>query len=126
MLKIRAVHPYRSIDVLLEEGHLIRSRSDRDSPVVAKIDAVQKSGVLLAKLSLCSGSASRKRVASPNFIESPRVTLVASDKIFGANAEPAGHPDINGVVLSQRLLCHNGWRGFQKHNRHDKRKNLGW
>ena len=71
---------------------------------MAEIDPIQESGVLAAELGLRLSPACREGVASPDLIKPARVALVASDKILGTDFEPAGHPDINGVVLIQRAF----------------------
>jgi len=91
---------------------LIWSWAIGESPVVAKIDAIEECWVLLAEFGLGPALAFGKGVASPDFIKPTWVALVASDKVFGADPKPTGHPDINSVILIEWAPSHSrGW-GF--------------
>lgn len=84
--------------------------------MMAEIDAVKQGRVFLTKASQGFGPAGRECLTGPNFIEAARIALIAADKILGAYAQPARHPDINGIIFAQGTFRQRGRWGFQKRN----------
>jgi hypothetical protein len=68
----------------------------------AKIDPIRQARIARLKFRQGLVPAARKTALFPDFIEAARVAAVAQQDVFAAYPEPAGDPNVDGILLRQR------------------------
>ena len=87
--------------------------------MMTKVDSVEQGWIFTFEFVLGTALGGGEYVSRSDFIKPARIALVAPDEILWSDLEPAGHPNINGIVLSEWALCEQERGRREKRNGHD-------
>ena len=91
---------------IIKQRHLLRILNyPGNAAVSTKIDAVQERRILFSKSRQCPVPGRGMLAPFPHLVEPPRITSIALNQIFAPDPEPAGNPDIDSIVFTERARC---------------------